>query len=423
VTNYGRNTLYRNMGNGTFTDVTERAGVAAGGWSASAGFFDYDNDGKLDLFVTRYVDWGFQKNRFCGEKIPGYRAYCHPDNFDPISNILFHNDGDGRFTDVSATSGIAAVPGKGLGVAFADYDGDGFTDVYVANDSVQSFLFHNNGNGTFEEVGLVAGVGFTEEGKAFAGMGVDFSDYDNDGRPDVFVTDLSNERYRLFRHNGDGSFRDVSNASGVGAITLPYSGWSTRFLDFDNDGWKDIFVAQGHVMDTIEKTASNLRYLQPPLLLRNESGRFVRVEAGAPFRGEWAGRGAAAGDLDNDGDVDLVVSNVGQRAMLLRNDGGNERSWLKIRAIGTKSNRDGIGARVRVVSASGVTQHFTITTAAGYLSSSDKRLLVGLNADATARLVEIRWPSGGVQTFENVKARAALVATESSSGAVSGSRR
>ena len=207
VTNYGGNTLYRNNGDGTFTDVTSRAGVAAGGWSASAGFFDYDNDGKLDLFVTRYVEWSFQNNRYCGEKKPGYRAYCHPDNYEGSTDVLYHNNGDGTFTDVSAKAGIANAAGKGLGVSFADYDGDGFTDIYVANDSVQSFLFHNNENGTFDEVGLLAGVGFNEDGKTFAGMGVDFADYDNDGRPDIVVTDLSNERYMLFRQNGDGSFQ------------------------------------------------------------------------------------------------------------------------------------------------------------------------------------------------------------------------
>jgi hypothetical protein len=412
VTNYGGNTLYRNGGDGSFTDVTKRAGVAAGGWSASAGFFDYDNDGQLDLFVTRYVDWSFQNNRYCGEKKPGYRAYCHPDNFDPVTNILYHNNGDGTFSDVSAKAGIAGSSGKGLGVSFADYDDDGFTDVYVANDSVQSFLYHNNRDGTFEEVGLLAGVGFNEDGKTFAGMGVDFTDYDNDGRPDLFVTDLSNERYRLFRHNGDGSFRDVTNASGVGGATLPFSGWSTRFFDYDNDGWKDLFVAQGHVMDTIEKTSPNLSYLQPPLLLRNESGRFARVVPGEVFKRDWAGRGAAFGDLDNDGDIDVVVSNAGQKAVVLRNDGGNQKGWLEIRAVGKRSNRDGIGCRVNVVSASGLSQYFTINTAVGYLSASDKRLLVGLDRDSTAKLVEVRWPSGLVQKFENVKARQVLVATE-----------
>ena len=414
VTNYGGNTLYRNGGNGTFTDVTARAGVAAGQWSASAGFFDYDNDGRLDLFVTRYVDWSFQNNRHCGATTPGYRAYCHPDNFAGITNLLYRNNGDGTFADVSSKAGIANPDGKGLGVAFADYDDDGFMDVYVANDSVQCFLYRNNGDGAFEELGLLAGVGFNEDGKTFAGMGVDFGDYDNDGRPDVLVTDLSNERYRLFRHNGDGSFQDVTNMSGVGGATLPFSGWSTRFFDYDNDGWKDVFVAQGHVMDTIEKTSPNLRYLQPPLLLRNESARFVRVMAGEAFEKDWAGRGAAFGDLDNDGDIDIVVSNAGQQAVVLRNDGGNRRNWLGIRAAGTRSNRDGIGSRVKVVSGSGSTQYFTVNTAVGYLSASDRRVLVGLGNDSVARLVEIRWPSGTVQQFENVKAGQELVATEPS---------
>jgi enediyne biosynthesis protein E4 len=411
VTNYGPNTLYRNTGRGTFEDVTARAGVSAGGWSASAGFLDYDNDGKLDLFVTRYLDWTYESNRHCGDKRPGYRAYCHPDNFDAVSNVLFRNNGDGTFTDVSDKAGVATPRGKGLGVAFADFDDDGFVDVYVANDSVQSFLYHN-GRGTFREVGLLAGVGFNEDGKTFAGMGVDFADYDNDGRPDVFVTDLSNERYRLFRNNGDETFQDVTNAAGVGGATLLFSGWSTRFLDYDNDGWKDVFVAQGHVMDTIEKTSPNLRYLQPPLLLRNERGRFVRVMAGDPFEREWAGRGAAFGDLDNDGDLDVVMSSAGQKAVVLRNEGGNRNGWLAIRTVGTRSNRDGIGARVKVVSASGTTQHAAVNTAVGYLSASDKRVIVGLGADTVATQVEIRWPSGIVQSFKQVKAGQTLVATE-----------
>jgi hypothetical protein len=415
VTNYGANTLYRNNRDGTFSDVTARAGVGAGGWSASAGFFDADNDGHLDLFVTRYVVWSFDDNRYCGEKKPGYRAYCHPDNFEGTTNVLYRNDGDGTFTDVSAKAGIAAAVGKGLGVSFADYDQDGFTDVYVANDSVQSFLFRNNGHGTFAEVGLLVGVGFNEDGKTFAGMGVDFADYDNDGRPDVVVTDLSNERYRVFRQGTDGSFQDVTHVSGVGAATLPFSGWSTRFFDYDNDGWKDLFVAQGHVMDTIEKTAPNLRYLQPPLLLRNQGGRFVRVSPGEVFRQDWAGRGAAFGDLDNDGDTDIVLGNVGQRAVVLRNEGGNQGQWLGLRLVGRKSNRDGIGCRVKVVTGAGATQHFAVHTSVGYLSASDKRLQIGLGAETAARLVEVRWPSGIVQRLENVAARQMLTVTEPAS--------
>ena len=414
VTGFGGNTLYHNNGNGTFTDVTKKAGVEAGGWSASAGFFDYDNDGKLDLFVTRYVDWTFKTNRYCGEQRPGYRAYCHPDNYDGVTDILYHNNGDGTFTDVSAKAGIANPKGKGLGVSFADYDNDGFTDIFVANDSVQCFLYHNNGNGTFTEVGLLAGVGYNEDGKTFAGMGIDFTDYDNDGLPDVVVTDLSNERYMLFRNNGDSSFRDVTNHSGIGAATLAFSGWSTRFFDYDNDGWKDLFVAQSHVMDTIEKTSPNLSYLEPPLLLRNQSGHFVKAAAGEVFERSWAGRGAAFGDIDNDGDTDIVVSNVGQYAYMLRNDGGNRNNWIGIEPVGKKSNRDGIGARIKVVAASGLTQYFTVNTAVGYQSASDKRIIIGLGDDNTAKLIEIRWPSGIVQKFENVKARQYLRAAEPS---------
>ena len=412
VTGYGGNILYHNNGNGTFTDVTAKAGVQAGGWSASAGFLDYDNDGKLDLVVTRYLDWSFKTNKYCGEKPPGYRAYCHPDNYEGQSDILYHNNGDGTFTDVSEKAGISNPRGKGLGVAFADYDGDGYTDIFVANDSVQCFLYHNNRDGTFTESGLLAGIGYNEDGKTFAGMGSDFADFDNDGLPDVIVTDLSNERYMLFKNSGDGTFRDVTDPSGMGRATQAFSGWSTHLFDYDNDGWKDLFVAQAHVIDNIEKTSPNLRYLQPPLLLRNQAGHFTRVIAGEVFQESWAGRGAAFGDIDNDGDIDIVVNNLGQKAYVLRNDGGNRNHWIGINPVGTKSNRDGIGARIKIVSASGLTQYFTVNTAVGYLSASDKRVVTGLGSDPTAKLIEIRWPSGTVQKFENVPARQYLKAVE-----------
>jgi hypothetical protein len=412
VTGLGGNTLYHNNGDGTFSDVTAKAGVAGNGWSTSAGFFDYDNDGKLDLFVARYVDWSFADGHFCGERKPGGRAYCHPDNYAGVANILYRNNGDGTFTDVSRKAGIANPAGKSLGVAFADFDNDGWTDIYVANDSVQCFLYRNNHDGTFTDVSLTAGVGFNEDGKTFAGMGVDFADYDNDGRPDLAVTDLSGQRYMLYRNNGDGTFADVTSESGVGRASLTYSGWSTKFLDYDNDGWKDLFFAQGHVMDNIEVTSPNLKYMQPPMLLHNSSGRFSAVDAGAAFQIPWAGRGAAFGDLDNDGDIDIVVANLGQRAYVLRNEGGNRNGWIGIRARGRRSNRDGIGCVVKVTSASGLVQYHTINTAVGYLSASDKRLVVGLGADRSARLVEIRWPAGAIQRFENVAAGKTLDAVE-----------
>jgi enediyne biosynthesis protein E4 len=412
VTGYGGNTLYRNNGDGTFADVTARAGVGASGWSTSAGFFDYDHDGKLDLFVCRYLKWTFENNKFCGDKAAGGRSYCHPDSFEGITNILFHNNGDGTFTDVSQKAGIANPAGKGLGVGFADFDADGWTDVYVANDSVQCFLYRNNRNGTFTDVSLLSGTGFNEDGKTFAGMGVDFSDYDNDGRPDIIVTNLSNERYVLYHNSGDGTFSDATTQSGVGRATALWSGWSTRLLDFDNDGWKDLFVAQGHVMDNIEATSGNLRYLQPPLLLKNTAGRFATLEAGPAFKSAWAGRGAAFGDIDNDGDLDIVVANIGQKAYLLRNDGGNRNNWIGIQVAGRKTNRDGIGCEVRVTSASGLTQLYTVNTAGGYLSASDKRVIVGLGADKVAKTVEIRWPGGTVQKLENVGAGRMLKVTE-----------
>jgi len=412
VTGYGGNTLYHNNGDGTFTDVTARAGVAAGGWSTSAGFLDYDNDGKLDLFVARYLEWSFDDDRFCGQHRPGGRSYCHPDNYRGVTNILYHNNGDGTFTDVSQKAGIANPAGKSLGVAFADFDGDGWPDIYVANDSVQCFLYRNNHDGTFTDVSLTAGVGFNEDGKTFAGMGVDFSDYDNDGLPDVVVTDLPDQRYMLYRNNGDGTFMDVTNSSGIGRATTKYSGWSVSLVDIDNDGWKDLFVAQGHVMDNIEITSPNLKYLQPPLLLRNVQGHFSSMDVGPALKTAWAGRGAAFGDIDNDGDIDIVVANVGQRAYILRNDGGNRNHWIGIRTTGRRSNRDGIGCRVKVISASGLAQYYTVNTAVGYLSASDKRLVVGLGADKSARLVEIKWPAGATLRFENVPAGKTIEAIE-----------
>ncbi len=413
VTNFGRNILYRNNGDGTFSDVTEQAGVGAGGWSVGAAFLDYDKDGYLDLFVARYLDWDFSKNIYCGERKPGYRAYCHPDQFEPITHLLYRNNRDGTFTDVSQSAGISGHPGKGLGVAIADFDRDGWTDIFVANDSYPQQLFRNKGDGTFEEVALLAGLAYDEDGRTFAGMGTDFADYDNDGWPDVFVNALANQKYALFR-NSKGVFEYVSGPSGVAGITMLHSGWGARFLDYDNDGWKDLLVGQGHVMDNIELTQPNIRYLEPLLLMRNRGGRFEDVsrQSGPPFQVPLAARGIGFGDLNNDGFLDLVVNCNDRPALVLRNEGGNGNHWLLIQLTGTRSNRDGIGAEVRIVGESGLEQYAVVTTASSYLSASDKRVHFGLGKDSRVRLLEIRWPSGLVQKLEQIPADRVLTVRE-----------
>jgi len=401
VTAYGGNVLYRNRGNGTFEDVTARAGVAGGGWSTSAAWVDLDQDGWLDLVVARYLKWDFEPDLWCGSRQEGHRSYCHPDRFQPVTYLVYRNRGDGTFEDITAKAGWSRSPGKGLGIAIGDYDRDGRVDIAVANDSAPQQLFHNLGGGRFEEVGLAAGMAYDEDGRTFAGMGIDFADYDNDGWPDLFVDALSLQRYALYR-NRKGVFEYVSGESRVGAITRLNSGWGAGFLDYDNDGWKDLFVAQGHVMDNISATQPSLRYREPPLLMRNVAGKFISVAAGTDT--PLAARGAAFGDLDNDGWIDVVLNCNDGSPVILRNRGGSGNHWLTVVTVGSRSNRDGIGAQLRVVTDDGLERHVMVNSAGSYLSASDRRAHFGLGAHRIAKLVEIVWPSGVKQTIQNVKA-------------------
>lgn len=400
VTGYGGNHLYHNNGDCTFTDVTATAGVGGSGWSSSAAWVDLDNDGLLDLVVLRYVTWDWE-DLFCGEK--DNRGYCHPDSFQPITMLVYHNDGNGHFSERGHKLNLDK-PAKALGIAIADYDNDGRIDVFVANDSMPEFLFHQKPDGSFEELGLESGAAVNVDGNTYAGMGVDFADYDNDGYPDLVVTDLANQKYALYHNLRDGTFDYASFTSGVGALTMLHSGWSLHFVDYDNDGWKDLLVAQGHDLDTIEKSFPHLRYREPMMLLRNIAGKkFIDVSAssGDVFQQAWVGRGLAVGDIDNDGRIDAVVTTNGGTLHVLHNETPTTNHWLTLKLVGHKSNRDGIGALIKLTTTEG-SQWVTVTSAGGYLSSNDVRAHFGLGSQRRAQRIEIHWPSGIVQVLQDV---------------------
>jgi len=404
VTGFESSHLYHNNGDGTFTDITSKAGVAATGFSSGAAWVDYDNDGLLDLIVTRYASWDFNSTLSCGT--PERRDYCGPERFAPSTLTLYHNDGQGHFTDVTARAGLSGLQVKGLGIDLADFDHDGWIDIFLANDTWPQMILHNKGDGTFEEVGLASGIATDDNGHNFAGMGIDASDYDNDGWPDLLIDDLSLQRYSLYRNNGNGTFSYTSSSTGLAQITARMAGWGLRFADFDNDGQKDIFVAQGHVNDNIDAAMPMIHYRQSPLILLNTGATFrnISATAGPVFQERWDARGLAIGDLHNTGRLDVVISTNDGPAHVLRSDLGVGRHWLSLKLQGTRSNRDAIGATVMVETADGKRQYATVRTAASYFSSSDPRLHFGLAEHTSVSKIEVHWPSKIVQTFTGVTA-------------------
>ena len=410
VAGVNRNQLYRNNGDGTFSAVTAKAGVAGihprfgKTWAVAAGWFDYDNDGWLDLFVANYVVWDFDKDPFCGWEHTRVRIYCHPSYFEPLPNFLYRNNGDGTFTDVSAESGIGRYVGKGMGVAFADYDDDGDLDVFVANDKARSLLFRNDGKGVFTERAIPAGVAYNGDGRMLSCMGVDFRDIDNDGRPDLFITALTNETFPYYHNEGGGIFDDFTRRSELARLSITMSGWSNGIYDLNNDGWKDLFSVNSYIED-IDHIITNYPYRQRNAVFANRDGRFVDLSggAGAGFQTAGAHRGCAFGDLDNDGRVDVVATRFDEPARIFRNVSPRKQHWLLVELVGSRSNRDGIGAKLVLESAGGV-QHNHVTTSVGYGGSSDRRVHFGLGPDETVKRLEIRWPSGIRQQLTNIPA-------------------
>ena len=404
--------LYRNTGKGSFVDMTTSAGVGSTLWNASCAFGDIDNDGDVDLYVTRYVDYTPERNKYC--PLWTARAYCHPNEYNGVPDLLFRNNGDGTFTDISRESGILQRPnGNGLGVVFGDYDNDGLADIYVANDSTPNFLFHNKGGGRFEEAGFFAGVAVGHDGKPQAGMGTDMGDFDGDGLFDIFVTNLIMETHTLYRNLGKGLFADVTFTSGVAQATLPYVGFGAAFVDYDNDMDLDLAIANGHIIDNVHLGRDDTTYEQLNLLLLNDSGKFRNVGpiSGKGFAIRKSSRALAVGDLDNDGDMDIVVANVGQTPDILRNDGGNRSNSLLIRTIGSKSNRDGIGARLRL-SVGGRILSRDVKAGSGYLGQNDLRVHFGMGQRTLAERLEIQWPGGAVDTADNLAANQILTVQE-----------
>lgn len=405
VSNFGPDILYRNEGDGTFADASYAAGISNPVWSASAAFFDADNDGFLDIYVSNYVEYSLEKNPWCGDQRSSQRAYCDPDVFRGVPDVFYHNNGDGTFSDISAVSNISKAEGKGLGVVPADFDNDGDMDVYVANDKVMNYLFINDGSGTFMEDALFAGVGFNENGQAEAGMGVDFGDYNRDGWFDLFVTNFSGESNTLYRNDQNGFLTDVTFAAGLGQPSLEVLGFGTKFVDIDLDGWLDIFVVNGHVIDNIEIFNPDYTHAQrKQVFISRGDGTFVEKtdEIGGDLLVPTVSRGAAFGDIDNDGDTDVVISNNGGQASLFINEGIPRNNWIGLQLEGRLYNRDAIGARVTVKSVGG-TQIATVNPAASYLASNDKRLLFGLGGDKKVEEITIKWPGGGVDRIEDVE--------------------